>query len=348
MVKFTRMYVLGLLVLLYSSLLLTSISNATILWSDNFDDGNFEGWNISGASPFLQQNSELAEGNFSAVDKTLRAIGAPVVSAYSFATHSTMTTTGTWSWDLYFNKEGTLNSIQQRIFFIDKPLMDLPFDWNGHEVSIFDVGSLHLERIWDGMMMDVYGTGSFKAQPGTWTHIDVTLDSDGRWRVYANGTLCMDKVDKTFLDFSYFGFGLPVGPAVDNVVVSDTMFVPPGNLKVTAKDSSGSALTGAAVSSTKQPSGQSALSGVTTADGTVTFTGVVIGNYTLQVSKGGYVSGSAQGAVASGAKTELSTTLQAQPSSGIPGFPYVSVVIGVLLCTAWLWLYTRQHPTFKG
>ena len=159
----------------------------------------------------------------------------------------------------------------------------------------------------------------------------MTHDSNGRWRLYANGTLAMDIVDKKFSDFSYFGFWLCPGPAIDNVVVSDTIYVPPGSLRVTVKDSGGNALSGAAVSSTKQPSGQTALSGVTAADGTVTFTGLAVGNYTLQVSKSGYVSGSAQGAVASGAKTELSTTLQAQPSSGIPGFPIASVVIGMLL-----------------
>jgi hypothetical protein len=73
-----------------------------------------------------------------------------------------------------------------------------------------------------------------------------------------------------------------------------------------------------------------------------TFSNVLPGSYTVQASKGGYVSGSAQGVVASGAKTELSSTLQAQPSGGIPGFPIASVVIGVLLCTAWLWFYSHK------
>jgi hypothetical protein len=59
------------------------------------------------------------------------------------------------------------------------------------------------------------------------------------------------------------------------------------------------------VFSTKQPSGQIALIGATADDGTVTFKSLVIGNYTLQVSIGGYVSSSAQGTVASGAKTKL-------------------------------------------
>jgi hypothetical protein len=34
-------------------------------------------------------------------------------------------------------------------------------------------------------------------------------------------------------------------------------------------------------------------------------------------------------------------------SGGIPGFPFASSVVGLLLCTTWLWLYSRRHPTLK-
>ena len=68
-----------------------------------------------------------------------------------------------------------------------------------------------------------------------------------------------------------------------------------GDLKVTVKDNLGALLSGASVSSTVQPSGQSALSGTTVGDGSVTFLGVSPGSYTVQVAKSGYVSGSVQG-----------------------------------------------------
>ena len=333
----------GLLMLFFFSLLLTAPIKASVVWSDNFDDGNLDGWTISGASYYSFKNSILAEGNFSAADKTLRATGVEKYLAYSFATHPTMTTTGTWSWDLYFNKEGNINGIAALVDLIDKPIMKLPFDWNGYGISITETGGIGFWQIEDGGHNELHPRGNFKAHPGTWTHIDVTHDSDGHWRLFANGTLANEILDKKLIDFSYFGFWLCPGPAIDNVVVSDTIYVPPGSLKLTVKDSGGNALTGAAVSSTKQPSGQTALSGVTAADGTVTFTGVAIGDYTLQVSKSGYVSGSAQGSVASGTKTELSAALQAQPSNGISGFPVVSVVVGVLLCTAWLWFNHRPR-----
>jgi len=119
----------------------------------------------------------------------------------------------------------------------------------------------------------------------------------------------------------------------------------PGSLRITVKDSSGNVISGATVTSSKQPSGQAALSGTTASDGTITFPDLVLGNYTLQVSKSGYVSGSAQGVVASGAKTELSTALQAQPPSGIPGFPFEAKTIGVLLCI--IWFSFISHPKIR-
>jgi N-acetylneuraminic acid mutarotase len=128
---------------------------------------------------------------------------------------------------------------------------------------------------------------------------------------------------------------------------SDVIFDPIGGMRVSVKDSDGNMLSEVSVSSTKQPSGQAVIRGVTGADGALTFTGLAVGNYTLQVSKSGYISGAAQGAVASGATTELCSTLQAQPSSGIPGFPVESLVIGVLLNATLLWLYTR-NPHIHG
>ncbi len=57
--------------------------------------------------------------------------------------------------------------------------------------------------------------------------------------VYFNGTFCMDVVDKKFSEVIYFGFWLYSGPAIDNVVVSDTIFITPSGLKINMKDSNG-------------------------------------------------------------------------------------------------------------
>ena len=101
-----------------------------------------------------------------------------------------------------------------------------------------------------------------------------------------------------------------------------------GNLKIIVKDKDGAALSGVAVSSTTQPSGQSSLSGVTGADGSITFSGVLPGDYVVKTSKSGYETGSGQGTVASEFTKTINIAMN--PSSGgISGFSPEIIIIGV-------------------
>ena len=331
----------ALMILLILSLSSVITSRAAIVFSEDFDDGNFDGWTVTGTSLFSGARTVIAKGNFSATDKTLRATGTTKPGAYSILTHPTITTKGTWSWDLYFNKEGTMVGYTGIVTFADKPVVTTPLDWSAYGIQIGDSGTLTFMRYQNGFDTQI-GYGKFTSKPGSWTHIDLTRNEKGRFCLYADGNLSMNVTDIKISTFEYFGFWLVPGPAIDNIVVSDSMFVPPGSLKINVKDSAGNALSGVTASSSKQPSGQLALSGTSVADGSVTFTGLAIGDYTIQASKSGYVAGSAQGGVVSGAQTELSITLQAQPSSGIPGYPISSIITGVLLSVTLLWLFKRK------
>jgi hypothetical protein len=119
-----------------------------------------------------------------------------------------------------------------------------------------------------------------------------------------------------------------------------------GNLKVIVQDKDGVVIAGASVSSSSQPNGQPALSGTTGTDGIATFFEILPGTYTLQASKVGYVSGSAQWNVASGSTGSIGITLQGQSSGGggVPGFPYETVAIGILL-TIWITLSRAKRRT---
>jgi hypothetical protein len=172
--------------------------------------------------------------------------------------------------------------------------------------------------------------------------IGLVIDSSGNYIVAEIGSKVLSKVtpsgERTVIyRFQYDG---PIGVAVVG---------PPrvGDLKVTAKDSFGAVISGASVLSSSQPGGQSALSGTSVADGSVTFIGLAIGDYTLQVTKSGYIPSSANGAVKAGVQTELSVTLQSQPSSGIPSYPISSIIAGVLSSAALLWM-NRRKPSSRG
>jgi len=118
-----------------------------------------------------------------------------------------------------------------------------------------------------------------------------------------------------------------------------------GKIRVTVKDASGKPISGATIASTIQPSGQSALSGTTGSDGNAQFNDILLGSYTLQASKSGYVSASTQGNVVAESIGELSITLQVQTSGGgIPGFPYESLILGLLIYGAYMGLTrTRRN-----
>jgi YVTN family beta-propeller protein len=120
-----------------------------------------------------------------------------------------------------------------------------------------------------------------------------------------------------------------------------------GSLVATVKDSNGVKISGVTVSSTSQPAGQSVLSGVSGADGTVSFSGVATGSYTLQASKSGYVAATGSGSVAAGSAGSISITLQAQQTSGggggVPGFPLEATILGVILVLT-LMLVRKRIP----
>ncbi len=99
-------YTLALLILL--SILLSSVDqcNAAIVWSDDFDDGNLDGWTQSGCTELTLYRIGFVKGNATAADKNLQATGEWVPWAYTYITHPTMTTTGTWSFDVFLPEEG--------------------------------------------------------------------------------------------------------------------------------------------------------------------------------------------------------------------------------------------------
>jgi len=121
-----------------------------------------------------------------------------------------------------------------------------------------------------------------------------------------------------------------------------------GGIKLTVLDSSGKSIVGASVSSTSTPSGQSALSGFSGSDGSVTFNSVAAGSYSIQASMSGYVTGSASATVSAGNLVSTSITLQTQASGGassggLPGYTYQEIMVGILLGVIVLILLRRMR-----
>ncbi len=175
----------------------------------------------------------------------------------------------------------------------------------------------------------------------------VTIDSQGNYIVTELLANVLSKItpagERTVIYDWFQSLGLHERPAGVAILTVPKV----GDLKVTVNDSTGTPIKGVAISSDSQPNGQTTLAGTSGDDGSVVFTRVLLGNYTLQAQKSDYVSMTGKVSVTAGGANELTMTLQSQPSEGIPGFPSVSVVVGVFLGSAFIWLYLRR-PRLRG
>jgi len=111
-----------------------------------------------------------------------------------------------------------------------------------------------------------------------------------------------------------------------------------GSIHIQVLDEDDEALEGASVQSTLQPTGQPSLDGATSSDGTLTFDDVRVGSYVFRASFDGYHSAQLSGRVESEETMELTFNLVVEAEeesdtgqSGIPGFPLLSVIIGILV-----------------
>jgi PKD repeat protein len=101
-------------------------------------------------------------------------------------------------------------------------------------------------------------------------------------------------------------------------------------IRVYVKDVDGGPISGAGVTSTSQPGGQSTLTGTTGSEGYVEFEDVEEGSFIFHASADEYVSDSEVLIASIGEMIEKTILLEEKPK-GIPGFPYEAVIIGLAL-----------------
>jgi len=209
------------IIMLWISLFVPLLCRASPVWSDSFDDLNYDGWTVM-------------NGTFTAAGGTLRPTG---LSAYYITVHPSNVTTGTWSFDITGLLDTTTPYYETRVLFMCvKPVpysgwigMGVPTrggdSRGGHARYIEVFGSVAGEnQAWD--------LGDAKLPSDTdmfaWQHIDITRSSDGRICVYVNGTLLLDVTDTRITTSNYFCFATSLSAsAIDNIVVSDTVNIQP-------------------------------------------------------------------------------------------------------------------------
>lgn len=193
-------------------------SSEAVVWSDDFDDKEFDGWTF--------------QGNFTAAEGTLKALECPTCRhGMNLASHPSPIAYGTWSFDIYISSALTPRMV---IMFIGDfaPQIPPPAD---HEIHVYMLEILEYDKTMLNLIK-LTGKGenqtptnlvSYRATRGLsgWQHVDITRETDGRFRVHLNRKLVMEAVDASITTSQSFCFLAPAGKALDNIVVSKTIHI---------------------------------------------------------------------------------------------------------------------------
>ncbi|MFX1484314.1 MAG: hypothetical protein ACFFCP_14125 [Promethearchaeota archaeon] len=209
-----RLSCLAMFVLCLS--MFTGTAKATMVWSDNFDDGNYDGWTTIGYENGTTLNTIPA--NFSAASGMLTVLDDDIQGARINST----TNVGAWSFDMYVPDTAT-GGID--VFFMSNGTRPYPH-FGSEMISVeayleedrFDFwsliganeGRLHYHFVPTG---GLYG----------WHHFDVTRESSNRFRLFCNGTFLIEETISVVTTSTYFEFWCwnATGAAIDNIVVDD-------------------------------------------------------------------------------------------------------------------------------
>ncbi len=199
-----KRYIFCISVLLATSLIMLPGSDvdATVIWSDDFNDGNYDDWttdvvSFSAANEYLEYTEDNSPGVISKIY------------------HNSTVNYGTWSFDFFYVMPGAI-----WIFF-----------W-GDDTSI-QTGTVFFIQIYESLVLLYRNTqelGHWSSSAGlteAWTHIDVIQDESFNIDVFVNNTHRIHyKTLDPASDCSLFGVGMNKdGQAIDNVVVSDSIDV---------------------------------------------------------------------------------------------------------------------------
>ncbi|MHA2213967.1 MAG: hypothetical protein ACW992_12470 [Candidatus Thorarchaeota archaeon] len=177
---------------------------AAVVWSDDFTDGNMDGWTTWAYFG--------GDANFSVDDGIVYSQGDTI----NIASHPSDVVHGTWSFDIL------IGGHQVSVVTLMTPTggngYDLVFAVESHQG--IGSSSIQLQKDYPSVLL-----GYVEMDPSGWHHIIATRDSTGYMCIYADGTLIIEAVDNSVTSSDEFGFAFEESAecAFDNVSVSDSI-----------------------------------------------------------------------------------------------------------------------------
>ncbi len=202
-----RLLMVSALALIITTLLSANNTSAAIVWQDNFNDGDYDGWTIEGLGDFgITSNALIATGS---------------AGVWNFIRYPSTVAFGWWSFDVLSEDAPGNHSY----VYIISGVAEIP----NYRLAIW-TGSYSTWASGPGVsVIKTNTTDNFSIAewfPGTafsgWHSYNVTRDNTGLFNIYIDGTLRLTFTDNEITTSSYFRFGAQENSGIDNVVVNDS------------------------------------------------------------------------------------------------------------------------------
>ena len=202
---------------------------ADVVWTENFDDRNISDWgiySIAGEFPYINP-----PGNFTVEDGALRVNGTD--GGMSIANTSCSVAYGTWDFDIdvvdtsddeiviyFFSQKWNLTHWGIDGYF----LLIVTGEYANYDQPRLKPGKVYAAPIPRGRLVQWYQEYEYNDILG-WKHFTITRQDNGQFYIYMNGTLACGFKDNQHTTCNQFCFASYPGPAIDNIVVSNTVDV---------------------------------------------------------------------------------------------------------------------------
>jgi len=206
---------LGLLAILFICLYSNvNVGQAEVVWSDDFNDGNFDGWTIELGEWTV--TNETLQGQDPDPERPYCALFKPSTVAY-----------GTWSLDIRLQRFKDLY-----VSFIDNNSTFGEFGYY-YELKIEPHSDFTYFILYknEGSHFDsyeaLYSHVVYEVLDGAWHHVDITRELNGKFSVYLDSELLFEIVDTNIVTSEEFWIlSQQYGALIDNIVIKNVVEVP--------------------------------------------------------------------------------------------------------------------------
>lgn len=182
---------------------------AAVLWIEDFEDGNYDGWMIE-------------EGTFDASSRYLEATS----SGWNDIFNTSRVSCGYWGYDLF---EDSITGIDIHVFII--ALGYQIGNLSGYSVSLEYglISNLTLYR-WDEGVSHILDHDTVPLVELEWINYNITRDSEGFFQVVRISEVLLSATDNTYTDSQFFLFYAENGGSIDNITIMECGWTPPPNI----------------------------------------------------------------------------------------------------------------------